>query len=140
MGRILRLGGLALGGFAAAYVAFAYGPVLYKLACGPVRFSGSKAAPPAMVWIPGGTFWRGSDNPKMRDAQPAHPVTVDRFLMDATAVTNERFTQFVEATGYVTVAERTPQAKDFPGAPPEKLVAGAVVFTPTSGPVPLTNH
>jgi formylglycine-generating enzyme required for sulfatase activity len=98
------------------------------------------ADPPGMVWIPGGTFWRGSDNPRMRDARPIHQVAVDGFWMDQTAVTNEQFAQFVEATGYVTIAERIPDAKDFPGAPPEKLVAGSVVFTPPNGPVPLNNH
>src|SRR5262249_21197494 len=96
--------------------------------------------PPGMVWIPGGEFTRGSDNPKMRDAKPLHRVAVDDFWMDRTTVTNEQFAQFVEATGYVTVAERTPEAKDFPGAPPENLVAGSVVFTPPDGPVPLDNH
>ena len=47
---------------------------------------------------------------------------------------------YARATGYVTVAERVPDAKDFPGVPAEKLVAGAVVFTPPSGPIPLDNH
>jgi sulfatase modifying factor 1 len=94
----------------------------------------------ASVWVPGGEFTMGSDNPRMRDAQPQHRVVVDGFWIDATAVTNEQFARFVEATGYVTVAERTPQAKDFPGARPENLVAGAVVFTPPSGPVALDNH
>ncbi len=93
-----------------------------------------------MVWIPGGEVTRGSDNPRMRDAQPRHQVVVDCFWMDRTAVTNEQFGRFVKATGYVTVAERTPLANDFPGAPPERLVAGSVVFTPPEGPVPLDNH
>jgi formylglycine-generating enzyme required for sulfatase activity len=98
-------------------------------------------APVGMVWIPGGTFWRGSDNPAMRDAQPEHLVTLDGFWMDATEVTNEQFGQFVQATGYVTIAEKAPDAKDFPaGTPAEKLVAGSVCFTPTKGPVPLNNH
>ncbi len=96
--------------------------------------------PPAMVRIPGGEFTRGSDNPKMPDAQPRHRVAVDAFWMDATAVTNAEFARFVEATGYVTVAERTPKAEDYPGAPPENLIAGSMVFTPPSGPVPLDNH
>jgi formylglycine-generating enzyme len=60
--------------------------------------------------------------------------------MDATEVTNEQFSKFIEATNYVTVAERTPRAEDFPGAPPENLVAGAVVFAPPSHPVPLNDH
>lgn len=96
--------------------------------------------PPGMVWIPGGEFMRGSDNPKMRDAQPIHRVYVAGFWMDATTVTNDEFAQFVKATDYKTVAERTPTAQEFPTAPPENLVAGSVVFTPTKGPVPLNNH
>ena len=47
---------------------------------------------------------------------------------------------FVKATGYVTIAERTPTAEEFPDAPPENLVAGSVVFTPPTQPVPLDNH
>jgi formylglycine-generating enzyme required for sulfatase activity len=93
-----------------------------------------------MVWIEGGEFTRGSDNPKMRDARPKHQVVVDGFWIDRDTVTNEQFERFVKATKYVTVAERTPLAKDFPGAPPEKLVAGSVVFTPPKGPVSLDNH
>ena len=42
--------------------------------------------------------------------------------------------------GYVTIAERMPRAEDFPGAPPENLVAGAVVFSPPSPAVALNNH
>jgi formylglycine-generating enzyme required for sulfatase activity len=60
--------------------------------------------------------------------------------MDTTVVTNEAFTAFVRATGYVTVAERTPRAEDFPGAPPENLVAGSVAFSPPRHPVPLDSH
>jgi formylglycine-generating enzyme required for sulfatase activity len=60
--------------------------------------------------------------------------------MDATEVTNEQFAKFTDATRYVTVAERTPRAEDFPGAPPENLVAGSVVFAAPPKPVPLDNH
>lgn len=74
------------------------------------------------------------------DAQPAHRVFVDGFWMDVTEVTNEEFARFVKATGYVTVAERTPTAAQFPTAPPENLVAGSVVFTPSAESVPLDDH
>ena len=60
--------------------------------------------------------------------------------MDATEVTNDDFARFVKATGYVTIAERTPTAAEFPGAPPENLVAGSVVFTATTGAVRLDDH
>ena len=76
-----------------------------------------------MVHVPGGTFLMGSDDFYPEEG-PVHPVTVDGFSIDAHPVTNAEFRRFVKATGHVTVAERTPRAEDFPGAPPENLVAG----------------
>ena len=106
--------------------------------------------PEGMVWIPGGEFSMGAHDPtEMNDAvgmqattdsRPIHRVYVDGFWMDRTEVTNEQFAAFVKATGYVTIAERTPRAEDFPGAPREKLVAGSVVFTPPAHAVPLNDH
>ena len=102
-----------------------------------------------MVWIPGGEFSMGANSPPAMDelgmkattdARPVHRVYVDGFFMDKTDVTNAEFASFVKATGYITVAERKPRAEDFPGAPPENLVAGSVVFSPPNHPVPLTNH
>ena len=107
------------------------------------------SAPPGMVWIPGGEFSMGvNDPPDMdevgmkatEDARPIHRVYVDGFFMDQTDVTNAQFAAFVKSTGYVTVAERTPRAEDFPGAPPENLIAGSVVFAPPDHPVSLDNH
>ena len=106
-------------------------------------------APEGMVWIPGGEFSMGCDDPRagvcggpdaMPDARPIHRVQVDGFWMDRTEVTNAQFARFVAATGYVTMAERTPRQEDFPTAPPENLVAGSTVFTPTAEEVPLTSH
>jgi len=105
--------------------------------------------PPGMVWIPGGEFSMGCPDPRalphgghepMADARPIHSVQVDGFWMDRTEVTNQQFAAFVKATGYVTVAERTPTAAEFPGAPAENLVAGSTVFTPPARSVPLDNH
>jgi formylglycine-generating enzyme len=104
-----------------------------------------------MTWIPGGEFSMGSADPTgldmnevgmqaATDSRPIHRVYVDGFWMDKTDVTNEEFAEFVNATNYVTVAERTPRAEDFPGAPPENLVAGSVVFSPPDRPVPLDDH
>ena len=90
---------------------------------------GSDTSGEAVCGLPGVT----------RDAQPIHRVYVDGFWMDATDVTNEQFARFVAATGYVTVAEGTPTSQEFPGAPPENLVAGSLVFTPTAEPVPFDN-
>jgi sulfatase modifying factor 1 len=97
-------------------------------------------APEGMVWIPGGVFWRGSDTKSHGDSRPWHLVEVDGFWMDTTPVTNQQFEEFVKATSYVTVAERAPKPEDFPGAPPENLVAGSVVFSPPDAAVPLDNH
>jgi formylglycine-generating enzyme len=108
-------------------------------------------APEGMVWIPGGEFSMGAADPvgadmndvgmnATYDSRPIHRVYVDGFWMDKTEVTNEQFAAFVKETGYVTVAERTPTQADFPGAPPENLYAGSVVFSPPDHPVPLNNH
>jgi formylglycine-generating enzyme required for sulfatase activity len=93
-----------------------------------------------MVWIPGGQFWMGTDDPTMPDTRPWHRVYVDGFWMDKTLVTNVQFAAFVQSTHYVTVAEITPRQQDFPTAPKENLVAGAVVFTPPSHAVALNNE
>lgn len=82
-----------------------------------------------MVWIPGGTFWMGTEQGH-NDESPMHQVTVNGFWMDRTEVTNEQFAKFVEATGYQTVAERKPDPRDFPEAPAEALVPGSAVFIP----------
>jgi len=82
-----------------------------------------------MVWIPGGKFAMGATDGQA-DEKPVHEVVVDGFWMDKTEVTNEQFDRFVRATGYITVAERKPNPEDFPGVPPDKLVAGSIVFSP----------
>jgi formylglycine-generating enzyme required for sulfatase activity len=106
-------------------------------------------SPEGMIWIPGGEFSMGVNDSGeslcciagvTRDAQPIHRVRVDGFWMDKTDVTNEKFKQFVDATGYMTVAERTPAAAEFPNVPPENLVAGSVVFTPPNHAVSLDDY
>ena len=92
-----------------------------------------------MVYIPGGTFLMGSDDPRTPDAQPVHPVTLNGFFMDAAPLTNAQFRKFVEETRYVTVAERKPDPKDYPGVPLDKLVAGSAVFVQPPHDVPLDN-
>jgi sulfatase modifying factor 1 len=97
-------------------------------------------APAGMAWVPDGEFWMGSDEPGFTDARPWHRVRLNGFWIDKTEVTNEQFARFVQATGYITVAERKPSVKDFPNAPPENLVAGSVVFSPPNHAVALDNH
>ncbi|HEX9564610.1 MAG TPA: formylglycine-generating enzyme family protein [Gemmatimonadaceae bacterium] len=103
-------------------------------------------APPGMVWIPGGRFLMGSEDEHALPAErPAHLVDVDGFFMDAHTVTNAGFRAFVEATGYVTVAERPADEAALlsqlpPGAPapPRDLLApGSLVFAPTDSEVDL---
>ena len=92
-----------------------------------------------MAWIPGGTFLMGSNDHYPEEA-PAHKVTVDGFWMDKHVVTNEQFNHFVEATGYLTVAECPLNPKDYPGAKPEMLVPGSIVFKKPPHRVDLRNH
>ena len=81
-----------------------------------------------MKWIAAGEFDMGSDEPLFRDAQPVHRVSVDGFWIDRHEVTNAQFRRFVEATGYVTLAERGLDPEANPGMPKELLVPGSVVF------------
>ena len=83
-----------------------------------------------MVHIPAGTFWMGTDDSAFPDAQPLHRVRLKAFWIDQTEVTNEQFNRFVDATGYITVAERQPEPKDYPGTPVAQLVPGSLVFAP----------
>ena len=91
-----------------------------------------------MIPIPGGTFRMGSDQHYPEEA-PAHRVTVASFWIDRTPVTNREFRRFVDATGYVTVAEIAPDPKDYPGALPHMLKPGSLVFTPPRHPVDLND-
>ncbi|WP_276131854.1 formylglycine-generating enzyme family protein [Polluticoccus soli] len=96
--------------------------------------------PEGMVWVPGGEFSMGAtvsaDEQKHEqsygDALPVHRVRVKGFFMDKTEVTNEQFAEFVAATGYVTIAERTPTEDEYPGAQEQNLFAGSIVFTPVA--------
>ena len=105
-------------------------------------------APTGMVWIPGGEFSMGiagfdpsmcSLRSRTDDASPIHRVRVHGFWMDARETTNAQFAAFVDATGYRTIAERTPRTEDFPGVPPEYLVPGALVFSPPPASVDFGN-
>jgi formylglycine-generating enzyme required for sulfatase activity len=132
MKKLAGLAGLAAAAFTATYLVAA--------------LLGSGHAPPGMVWVPGGEFTMGTDSDLgWADEKPAHRVRVTGFWMDQTDVTNAQFRAFVEATGYVTTAEKPVDAAEIlkqsppgtPPPPPEKLVPGSLVFTPTKGPVPL---
>jgi formylglycine-generating enzyme required for sulfatase activity len=65
--------------------------------------------PEGMVWVEGKTFLQGAkdtDKYAMPREKPAHMVTVDGFYIDITEITNKQYQKFVDATKYITVAER----------------------------------
>lgn len=105
--------------------------------------------PAGMVWIPGGEFRMGADYAEAKkDEQPPHRVKIDGFWLDATPVTNRQFKEFVDATGYITTAEKAPTLEEImsqvpPGTPPppkELLVPASLVFKPSNGPVSLKSN
>lgn len=92
-----------------------------------------------MVWVPGGEFVMGADN-YYPEERPAHRVRVDGFWVDPATVTNAEYQRFADETGYVTVAERELDPALYPGAPPENLKPGSMLFVPTRGPVDLRDY
>lgn len=77
-----------------------------------------------MVWIPGGTLLMGGDNHQAGPEEwPKHAVSLSPFWMDETEVTNAQFAAFVQATGYITTAE-----KPLTLSPDSLLLPGALVF------------
>lgn len=84
----------------------------------------------AQVWVNGADFLMGDDRFYAEEG-PVHRVSVDGFWIDVHEVTNAQFRKFIEATGYITVAERTPTTRDWMNdVPAEQLIPGSVVFTP----------
>ncbi|MES2790473.1 MAG: formylglycine-generating enzyme family protein [Planctomycetota bacterium] len=128
-----------------------YGLIAFVVAFGAVHFSRkspSVLAPEGMVWIPGGEFIMGTDSADgWPDEKPSHPVSVVGYFIDATEVTNAEFRRFVDATQYLTTAEKSPSVEEIlaqapPGTPtpaPEMLVPGSLVFVPPLQAVPLDN-
>jgi len=119
-------------------------PLAFALSLG----SCDRTTPAGMVLIPGGTFIMGSDaDYAYANEKPAHRVQVAPFFLDAKPVTNAEFARFVEATGYITVAERAVDWEELrkqvppgtPRPPDEALQPGSLIFKPTDGPVDLRN-
>jgi len=100
-----------------------------SLTTSPVTDAGGNAtiAPPEMQWIPEGTFLMGS-NDHYPEERLAHPVRVSGFWIDRAPITNAQFEAFVNATGFVSFAEIPPRAADYPGALPDMLRPGSMVF------------
>ena len=92
---------------------------------------------PAMVWVPPGKSVIGSDAHYVEE-RPAHHASIDGFWVDRYPVTNDRFAEFVDATGYITFAELPPNPADYPGAIEELLRPGSLVFTKPHHPVDLS--
>jgi formylglycine-generating enzyme required for sulfatase activity len=147
MKRNLLLVVLGLGGFVAAYALTDFirsGPPPSRQEA-PVP--GLSETPAGMVWVPGGDFTMGSDDYGMDNERPSRRVRVDGFWMDEHDVTNGEFRRFVDATHYVTTAERKPDWEEMrkqlpPGSPKpdeNKFVPGSLVFTPPAKAVPLDN-
>lgn len=84
--------------------------------------------PSDMVLIPGGNFTIGSNDPSYEEERAATDVTVDRFCIDRTEITNAQFAKFVAATGYVTIAERPLSKEQFPDLPDDQRSPGSLVF------------
>ena len=107
------------------------------------------STPEEMVYVPAGTFPMGGKSEQAdRDELPRREVSVSAFYMDETEVTNRQFKAFVDATGYVTVAEKPIVWEDIkaqlpegtPKPPGSLLLPGSLVFIPTNGPVDLSNY
>ncbi len=113
--------------------------------CSPVRHRAGQAgkhrrmAGRDAVWIEGGTFLMGSDE-FYPEERPVHRIAVDGFWMDVHPVTAAEFRRFIDATGWVTLAERPPDPADYPGVDPSVLVPGSLVFRRPTHRVALRDH
>jgi sulfatase modifying factor 1 len=87
--------------------------------------------PAGMAFIKGGTFTMGA-GAVYQDEMPAMKTVVQDFYMDRHEVTNLQFSEFIEATGYITIAQRIPNADDYPDIPADLLIPGSAVFVKLS--------
>lgn len=125
----------------------AFGKSFFVALMGLATFA-MAGTPPGMVWINGGEFRMGTDElNSMPNERPSVPVKVSGFWMDQTPVTNAQFAAFVQATKYVTTAERPINWDEMkkqlppgtPKPPEESLRPGSLVFVAPDGPVDLTD-
>ncbi|MCV7315386.1 formylglycine-generating enzyme family protein [Mycolicibacillus parakoreensis] len=89
-----------------------------------------------LIELAGGAFRMGAAG-FYPEETPVHVATVAGFAVERHPVTNAQYGAFVADTGYVTLAEQAPDPALYPGAAAADLVPGALVFTPTAGPVDL---
>lgn len=113
-----------------------------------LQFNGDSTVT-GMVYIKGGTFMMGGDNDQASaDEFPKHKVQVNGFWIDESEVTNAQFQRFIEATHYITTAEKKPDweemKKSLPRGTPKPadsmLIAASLVFHQTNGPVKLNDY
>lgn len=125
-------------------------PSRYGVAIPATQFAnGTDSSTKGMVLIPAGVFEMGGDNSQASaDELPKHMVRLDSFYIDVTEVTNAQFRKFVDATGYITTAEKAPDWEELkkslpPGIPKpadSTLVAASLVFKATAGAVNLNDY
>ena len=115
----------------------------------PSRFAKQDTTFPGMVWISGGEFLMGTNDPEAYPSEkPEHKVRVDGFWIDITEITNRQFDEFVKTTGYITTAEQKPDWNELkkqlpPGTPKPSddiLVPASLVFTPPGHPVSIADY
>jgi formylglycine-generating enzyme len=92
-----------------------------------------------MTWIPAGEFAMGSAD-FYPEERPVHAVAVDGFWIDTRPVTVAEFRQFVKQTAHVTMAEVAPDPAAYPGASPDLMVPGSLVFQKAASPVDLRDY
>ena len=123
--------------------------VIFAAACGRATTDKEGITPEGMLLIPGGSFTMGGRSDEAStDEFPRHPENISPFYMDATEVTNAQFQKFVEATGYITTAEKDVNWEELKKQVPEGtpkpadslLVAGSLVFKKTSSAIDLNDY
>jgi sulfatase modifying factor 1 len=80
--------------------------------------------PTTVVWLTGGTFAMGAADPwsyPTDGEDPVHEVEVSPFGIDTVAVSNARFAEFVDATGFRTDAELFGWSFVFAGLLPDEF-------------------
>ncbi len=81
-----------------------------------------------MAWVSAGSAEMGV-KPLFPAEQTTKQSKTAGIWMSLHEVTIAQFARFIETTGYVTSAERTPKAEDHPDIAQELLVPGGAVFT-----------
>lgn len=122
--------------------------IILQLSCNNNPTSIKVEKKDGMVLIPNGILNMGGDNEQADSNEfPKHKVEINSFWMDETEVTNQQFKAFVEATNYITIAERPLNWEEIKsGLPPNTpkpadslLQPGALVFQQLTKQVPLNN-